>query len=351
MTSHIEIAGRSIGPGQKSFVIAEVAQAHDGSLGYAHSFIDAAADAGADAIKFQTHIASAESTKDEKFRVPLSGQDETRYAYWRRMEFTPEQWAGLASHAIEKGLIFLSSAFSVEAVELLTKINMPAWKLGSGEFKSHDLLESMMRSKKPVLFSTGMSRYEEVSNVVNVFQDKSVPYSLFQCTSHYPTALEDVGLNVLEQYRQRYNCPVGLSDHTGSVFPSLAAMAQKADMIEVHVTFDRAMYGPDVPASLTFSELSHVCAARDAFDIMARHAVDKDVMATKMKDMRDFFTKSIALKGDLKKGTVLQEDMLLPKKPGTGIPYTEKSKVIGATLKVDVASDRLLRWEDIENAA
>ena len=153
----IVISGREIGLGRPAFIIAEVAQAHDGSLGAAHAFIDVAADAGVDAIKFQTHIAAAESTLDEPFRVRFSAQDQTRYAYWRRMEFAPEQWQGLADHARDRDLVFLSSAFSLEAVRMLAGIGMPAWKVGSGEIASSSLLEAMCETGAPILLSTGMS--------------------------------------------------------------------------------------------------------------------------------------------------------------------------------------------------
>ena len=142
--SLIEIAGRQVGGGEPALLIAEIAQAHDGSLGLAHAFIDAAATAGADAVKFQTHIAAAESTLDEPFRVRFSKQDATRYEYWQRMQFTPEQWAGLADHARERKLIFLSSAFSVDAVELLQRLKVPAWKIASGELASRTMLAAMV---------------------------------------------------------------------------------------------------------------------------------------------------------------------------------------------------------------
>src|SRR5439155_19051862 len=121
-----EIAGRPVG-GPRSFVVAEVAQGHDGSVGLAHAHIDAAADAGADAVKFQTHIAEAESTREERFRVPFSQQDATRFDYWRRMEFSEDEWRGLAAHAEERDLVFFSSPFSLEAVELLERVGVPAW--------------------------------------------------------------------------------------------------------------------------------------------------------------------------------------------------------------------------------
>ena len=350
MNSTIKIGPRKIGNGAKCFVIAEVAQAHEGSLGQAHAFIDAAAAAGADAIKFQTHIAAAESTRDETFRVPMSGQDKTRYDYWKRMEFTPNQWTALARHAGESGLVFLSSAFSIAAVELLKKIGMPAWKIGSGEFRSAELMEAMIKTKKPLLLSTGMSRYNEVNDAVKTFEKRKIPFALFQCTSHYPTELENIGLNILHEYRAHYKCPVGLSDHSGTVFPAMAAIAQGADMVELHVTFDRLCYGPDVPASVTFEEFSLVSAMRDACHTMMQSPVDKDKIAGKMEKMRGLFTKSIALAAPQKKGTVINARMLAPKKPGTGIPFSQKDKVIGMRLKRDVPSDRLLQWEDVERA-
>lgn len=343
----ITIKDKKIGEGEASFIIAEIAQAHDGSLGFAYSFIDAVAECGADAVKFQTHIAGSESTEDEKFRIPMSGQDRTRYEYWKRMEFTKDQWLGLSNHARKRGLIFLSSAFSIDAVALLDEIGMPAWKVGSGEFKSVELLQSMMATGKPILYSTGMSQYDEVDSVVKEFESLSYPHCIFQCTSMYPTPLESVGLNVIDQYKQRYACPIGLSDHSGSIFPALAAVSRNVDLLELHVTYDKRMYGPDTVASVTFEELSMICQARDAIHIMNTNPVDKDNMAQSLKDMRGMFTKSIAFESFQKAGTVITDEMLTPKKPGTGIPYADRYSVIGRTLKVDATHERLLQWKDI----
>ncbi len=343
----ITLAGHEIGRDRPAFVIAEVSQSHDGSLGLAHAFIDAAAEAGADAIKFQTHIAAAESTLDEPFRVRFSEQDETRYDYWKRMEFTPEQWTGLADHATARELVFLSSAFSVAAVELLEKIGVPAWKVGSGEYKSTDLLSAMTATKKPVLLSTGMSDWDEISASVGTVRDLGAPLALFQCTSSYPTALAEVGLNVIEEMRTRYGCPVGLSDHSGSPHPSLAAIARGADMIEIHFALDMKMFGPDVPVSLNPAGLALLCEARDAVAEMDGNPVDKNNAAKALTEMRDLFTKSIAPVRPLSAGTVLTADMLTAKKPGTGIPADQLADLVGRELAVDVSADRLLKLEDL----
>ena len=168
----MKIENFDIDGNNETFIIAEIAQAHDGSLGLAHSFIDAVAETGAHAIKFQTHIANAESTLDEKFRIPMSSQYQNRWEYWKRMEFTHMQWVELARHAKEKNLIFLSSPFSLEAVNLLAKIGMPAWKIGSGEVFNLSLIDLIIELGGPILLSSGMSSWKDIENVVNQSKEK-----------------------------------------------------------------------------------------------------------------------------------------------------------------------------------
>jgi len=348
MNDVIDIEGRKIGPGERCFLIAEVAQAHDGSLGAAHAYIDAAADAGVDAIKFQTHIADAESTLDEPFRIKFSRQDATRYAYWRRMEFAPEQWEGLFAHAKERGLVFLSSPFSIAAVDLLKRIGMAAWKVGSGELATEGLLEAICAAGGPVLLSTGMSGYADIRQAVEFVEKRNVGLALFQCTSRYPVKLADVGLNVIEELRSRFGCPTGLSDHSGTIYPALAAMARGANLIEAHIVFDRRMFGPDTAASLTVDEFRGLAEARDAFAEMFASPVDKDRMAVEMTAMRSMFGKSVALTADMPAGTVLMPGMLTSKKPGTGIAASDMAALVGRRLNRDVEANRLLSWDDID---
>ncbi|MCI0401645.1 MAG: N-acetylneuraminate synthase family protein [Gammaproteobacteria bacterium] len=347
MSDRFLIGHKAIGPGEPTFLIAEIGLAHDGSLGLAHAFIDAAAEARADAVKFQTHIAEAESTLDEPFRVRFGQEDATRFDYWKRMEFSPAAWRGLADHAADKGLVFLSSAFSVAAVELLKEIGVPAWKVGSGEFQSWDMLAAMASIGNPMLLSTGMSTQDEIARTVSFIGNMKVPVALFQCTSRYPTPLEQVGLNVMDDLRKRFHCPVGLSDHSGTLWPALAAMARGANLIEVHLTFDRRMFGADVPASLTTAELKFLVEAKEAFSTMNRNPVDKDRMAGTLTDMRALFTKSVAPARVLPAGTKLTAEMLTFKKPGTGISAAEIDRIIGRRLKRDVTPNRLLVWEDL----
>src|SRR5262249_62163091 len=165
----------------RCLIIGEVAQTHDGSLGAAHAYIDAVAHAGADAVKFQTHIASAESTPGEPWRVKFSRQDASRYDYWKRMEFTEEHWLGLSEHANEQGLFFLSSAFSAEAVELLERVGVPAWKVGSGEVSNLPLLAKMAQTGKPVILSSGLSDWDELDSAGNCVRENRAPCARRQC--------------------------------------------------------------------------------------------------------------------------------------------------------------------------
>ncbi len=341
------IAGRQVGGGARAFLIAEVAQAHDGSLGLAHAFIEAAAEAGADAIKFQTHIASAESTVDEPWRVKFSYQDDTRYAYWQRVAFTEAQWTGLAEHAHARDLVFLSSAFSSTAIDLLARLDMPAWKIASGEIASRGHLEQMAATGKPFLVSTGMSPWTEITATVELLRRWEAAFAVMQCSSRYPTPLEQVGLNVLEAFRSRFACPVGLSDHSGTPFPALAAIGRGADVVELHVTFDRRMFGPDTPASVTFAEFASIRAFREAVATMDANPVDKDANAEDLAGMRGLFMRSVALTQALPAGTELTAELVTSKKPGTGIPAERLVEVIGRRLARPVAGDRLLTWEDL----
>lgn len=351
MNQTFSIAGRPVGPGAPCFIIAEVAQAHDGSLGMAHAFIDAIADAGADAVKFQTHIAAEESSPLEPWRVKFSQQDETRFDYWRRMEFTPAQWAGLAAHARERGLIFLSSPFSEAAVDLLEKLDMPAWKIASGETNNPVLLERMAQTGKPMLLSTGMSAMDEIDRVVDWIKAQGLPLAIFQCTSRYPSPPETIGLNMLEVFRQRYGVPVGLSDHSAQIYAGLAAATLGANLLEVHVTLSREAFGPDVVASLTTQELRQLVAGVRFIEQTLAHPVDKDANAAEMDKMRRTFGKALVARRDLPAGHVLAKDDLTARKPASaGILAAERDTVLGRALRRDLSAGSFITEDDLESA-
>jgi N-acetylneuraminate synthase len=335
-------------PKPRCSIIAEVGQAHDGSLGMAHAFIDAAAAAGADGVKYQTHLAEAESTPEEPWRVPFSRQDSSRYEYWKRMEFTPQQWHGLRQHAQERGLQFLSSAFSIEAVDLLRVVGVDAWKVASGEVGNPTLLDAMLQDSLPIYLSSGMSSLTELDAAVVRIKRAGAPVVVLQCTSSYPSTAKTAGLNLIPFFAERYRVPVGLSDHSGTIYPGLAAAVYGITVLEVHLTLSRDMFGPDVAASVTPAELRQLVEGVRFIESMSEHPVDKDAMAEAMAPVRTAFTKSIVARTDLAIGTVLSEQLLALKKPGTGLPATVLPRLVGRRLLRDVNANDQIRLEDVE---
>jgi len=332
----------------RCLIVAEVAQNHDGSLGMAHAHIDAIARAGADAVKFQTHIAAAESTPAEPWRIKFSKQDETRYDYWKRMEFSESQWRGLAEHAAERGLLFLSSPFSTEAVELLERLNVPAWKIGAGELTNLPMIRRMAKTGKPVLLSSGMASWEDLDRAVNVVRAEGAPVAVLQCTTMYPCPPQKVGLNVLAQIRERYGCPAGLSDHSGAVYAGLAAVTLGARILEVHVCLSRECFGPDVPASLTTGELAQLVQGVRFIESALESPVDKEALAGDFSETRRIFGKSVVAARDLPAGRTLTEEDLALRKPGHGIPPARMADLIHRKLTQAVSHNHVILEQDLE---
>ncbi len=341
-------AGRRSGAdGGRCLLIAEVAQSHDGSLGLAHAYVDAAAGAGADAVKFQTHIAEAESSPAEPWRVRFSPQDDTRLAYWHRTSFSESQWSGLRAHAEELGLLFLSSPFSPEAVSMLGRVGVAAWKIPSGEIATPGLLEQVAATGLPVLLSTGMSPLAEVDRAVERLRLAGADFAVMQCTSAYPCPPERVGLNMLADFRERYGCPVGLSDHSGTIYPALAAATLGAEVLEVHITLSRQMYGPDVVASITTSEFRQLADGVRFIERMTLNPVAKDAMAGKLAPLRAMFTKSVVAARELVVGQVIGSDDLAIRKPGTGIAASRRLELVGRRVKRPLAPWEPLMEDDL----
>ena len=197
MCSSFFINKKLIKNNHETYIIAEIAQAHEGSLGIALSLIDKAAESGADAVKFQCHIAREESTLDEKFRVKHSVQDESRYEYWERMEFNLNEWIELIERAKSKKLDFICSVFSIKAINLLRPLGVDAWKIGSGEFWSNDLIEELVKTNLPILISTGMSSWVEIDEMHKRLNERNVDFML--CIAVNINTIKDVGLNIIKE--------------------------------------------------------------------------------------------------------------------------------------------------------
>jgi N,N'-diacetyllegionaminate synthase len=344
---NFKIADCGVGEGYPCFVIAEIALAHDGSLGTAHAYIDAVARCRVDAVKFQTHIAEAESTLAEPFRIPFSVQDPDRYTYWKRTAFKASEWRGLAEHAQDRGLIFLSSPFSPEAIDLLEPL-VPAWKIAAGEATTVPLIERLAKTRKPMLFSSGLTSWAELDSALLVPSSQGIPAAVFQCTTAYPCPAERIGLNVIAELRLRYGCPVGLSDHSGTIFSALAAVALGAHLIEVHAILSRDCFGPDVTASVTVAELEQLVKGVRFIEAARRNPIDKNTEADRLAGLHSIFGKSAVCARPLPANHLIAEGDLAFKKAGCGMALDRWRDLIGRRLKRDMWQDDVLTESDVE---
>ncbi len=331
----------------KPYLIAEIAQAHDGSLGTLHAYIDAVAKTGVQAIKFQMHIAEAESSPYEPFRVQFSREDATRYDYWKRMEFSLSQWKDIKKHCDEVHLDFICSPFSNLAVDWLEEVGVHSYKIGSGEVTNFLLLEKIASTGKPIILSSGMSSFSELDQTVAFLQSKNARFSLLQCTTAYPTQPEQYGFNVINELKERYQVAVGFSDHSAKIATGIAAVALGAEILEFHVVFHRGLFGPDAPASLTLEETKELVDAVNAIHLALHHPINKN-NNERFMELKTIFEKSLAINKNLPKGHLLTFDDLESKKPkGYGISATDFKSVLGQKLKRDMFQWDFLNEEDL----
>lgn len=327
-------------------IIAELGMTHDGSFGQAKAMIKAAAACGVDAVKMQTHISEAETLKDAP--MPPYFHDEPRFEYFQRTAFSKEQWRELRDYAHECGVLFISSPFSIEAIDLLSEIEIDAFKVPSGEVTNIPYLEHLALSKEPIIISSGMNSEDEIAECIDIFLASHSNIALMQCTSEYPCRPENVGLNVIEEYRKKYpEIAIGFSDHTAGIWASIAAYAKGARIIEKHFTLSKLMYGPDAKMSMDPNEMKMLCDSIEALDIAINNPVDKSDVSSYL-EMRRIFQKSIVASRSIKKGTILTSEMLAYKKPGIGLETKYYKELIGLTVNKDLDKDQFIFREDVE---
>jgi N,N'-diacetyllegionaminate synthase len=332
-----------------TYIIAEIAQAHDGSIGIVHSLIDAISRTGVNAVKFQMHFADAESSQYETFRVNFSYEDVTRYDYWKRTEFTFSQWAEIKNHCESVGCDFLCTPFSIYAIELLEKLHVDRYKIGSADIDNLLLIDKIISTKKPVIFSTGLSELEKIDNLVNRLKENNLKYQIMQCTSRYPNPPEFWCLEMIKVLKDRYNAPVGYSDHSGTIYSGISAVAFGAELLEVHTTFDKNMFGPDSSSSLDINDLTNLVNGIRLLDIACKSEFNsKKTITTDDKILLETFSRSLSIRRDMHKGEVLKFDDLETKKPGKkGIDVKDYPLVIGKVLNKNLKKNSFLKIDDL----
>jgi N-acetylneuraminate synthase len=340
-SSSITIGARAIGAGHPCFVIAEAGINHNGDVNIAAQLVEAAAAAGADAIKFQTHFPEHEMLRGGATAAYVG---ESLFDLLTRTALSKEAHVQMRDLAARKGVVFMSTPFSREAADFLETIGVPAYKTGSGELTNVPLQRHIARKGKPMIVSTGMSTPEEIDTTVRALREEHASFALMHCTSTYPTPFEHVQLGCIAALQAKYDVPVGFSDHTLGTAVSLAAVAGGANLFEKHFTASRSLPGPDQQGSMEPKELEALVK-----DI---RAIEQSLGATKKiqpgeQDVRDMALHSVVTIRDIAAGATIGKDDVWVKRPGTGIPARQLGDVIGKVASRSIARDQLVRWEDL----
>ena len=332
-------------------IIAEIGQAHEGSEGLVHSMIDALCEVECDAIKFQIHLADLESSLEDQFRINFSYEDESRYDYWKRIEFTELQWTRIINHCKSKNIIVGASVFSIEALEIAIKNKVDFLKIGSGDLLFDDLINSVSYQELPVIISSGMANWNELYDISSKFisHKKKDIFSILHCTTQYPTEPEKIGFNNVKQIEEKLNVISGLSDHSGNYLTAFYALARGCPILEVHVNFDRKMFGPDSTSSLTINELREVIKAKNYFKKL-NLITDKNKEEAFFAPTKKKFARSIGIKKNIKKGQIITKEDIIFRKPGGYLTKDDLKIVIGMKAKHDLNALNIIKWEDIEEA-
>lgn len=344
-----DIRNKRIGEGYPCFVIAEAGVNHNGSLELAKKLVDAAAEAGADAVKFQTfkaeRLISAIAPKAE-YQKETTGTAERQLEMVRRLEMSAEMTRAVASYAASRGILFLSTGFDEESADLLNEIGVPAFKIGSGDLTNVPLLAFIAGKKRPVILSTGMSFLEEVQTAVQTLQEAGCrDLALLQCVSSYPANPQDANLNVLKTLRDTFDVPIGFSDHSLCNEIAIAAVALGANIIEKHITIDPSLPGPDQRVSLTSEKFRSLVQSIRTVEAARGDGIKKPQRGE--ENVREVARRSIVAACAIPSGAILTREMLSFKRPGTGISPAQWKNVIGKRAICEIPADTLINLKDL----
>ena len=350
MVSAISIAGRLVGPGHPCFVIAEAGVNHNGEIEQACQLINAAVKAGADAIKFQTFTAESLATPNAPkafYQQQTTGESESQFEMLRRLELSPRVHRELIDYCHDQKILFMSTPFDQGSADMLERLGVPAFKVSSGEITNVPLLAHLARKRKPMIISTGMSWLGEVDLAVRtVYDSGNREVALLHCVSNYPASLADVNLRAMQTMAAAFKVPVGFSDHTLGIEAALVAVALGACIIEKHITLDRRLPGPDHGFSLQPDELTTLISSIRKVELALGSGYKKP--AASEGEVASVARKSIVAAKDISEGSRLSSEMLALKRPGTGLPPTMCSTLVGRTAKHDIPAGAMLTFDMIE---
>jgi len=346
MNPFIEIAGRKIGYDYDPLIIAELGINHGGSLNVAFKMVDAAADAGVEIIKHQTHIVEDEMSKEAKKVIP-GNADISIYEIMKQCSLSEEDEIKLQNYVISKGIIFISSPFSRAAADRLNRMNVPAYKIGSGECNNYPLIKHISSFGKPVILSTGMNSINSISISVDILRKAKIPFALLHCTNVYPTPPHLVRLDAMTELQKAFpDAVIGLSDHTVTNYPSLGAVALGASILERHFTDHMNRKGPDIICSMDKATTEELIKASKI--IKQARGGQKGILKEEQVTI-DFAYASVVSIKDIKKGENFSIDNIWVKRPGTGeIKAVDFEKIIGKKANNDIKNNSQIKLTDIK---
>lgn len=332
----IEIDGERIGPGESPYIIAEVGINAQNDLRLAKRFIEVAAGAGADAVKFQTHLPDHEMQETEMRQIGAGEvYDTIKECVWSESDHRE-----LQSHAAQFGTTFLSTPFSTEAVELLDRIDVPAIKIGSGELTNHHLISHAAKVSVPLLISTGMHTSRDIDRVAASLREEGVDFSFLYCVSSYPTTPTDYDFQSLDNLKSYTDDVVGFSDHSTGVEAAKIAIGRGANFVEKHFTIDRRLPGPDQAVSIEPEELENLASFADLY-----HETNtvKNELKNEELEIKKWARHSIVTTQKIEKNEQIRETMITTKRPSTGISAENYYDVLGQYAQVDIDKNTVLR--------
>lgn len=328
----------------KTFIIAEAGDNHNGSRKLAFRLIDKAVEAGADCVKFQTFITEeiiSKRAEKAEYQKAATGSDESQYQMVKKLELSFEQFRELQKYAEKRGITFLSTPFDIPSVEFLDSINIPCFKIPSGEITNLPYLIKIAETGRDVIMSTGMAELNEIESAINILREHgSGDISLLHCNTEYPTPYEDVNLRAMLTLKEKFGVRVGYSDHTQGIEVPIAAVALGAEIIEKHFTLDHNMDGPDHKASLEPDELKQMVDGIRKTEKALGNGI-KTASPSEKKNIQ-IARKSIVARRNIEKGEILTEENLAVKRPGNGISPMRWYEVIGTKAIRDFSEDEMI---------
>jgi N,N'-diacetyllegionaminate synthase len=343
MTPTFRIADRQVGRGCPVYIVAEACDNHMGNLDVALEMARQSKLAGADAVKFQHHLPDEEMLPD----TPMSDNfDEPLYDFLRKHALTLDQHRKISKFCSQIGIAYLCTPFSWAAAQELMQLDVPAFKIGSGEMTDVPSLVRMAGLGRPMIVSTGMATFPEIERTYQALIKRGVPLALLNCVSEYPPRYEDVNLGVIQQMIQRFpQAVIGHSDHTPDLFTCYSAVTLGACIIEKHVILDKRTSGPDQSVSIDFHDLATLV---DGIHKVAAALGNEKKVHHREEQIRTWAFRSIVSTRSIDRGEMITEEMIWSKRPGTGIPSHRMDEVIGRRAVRGIPENSLLSWDDLE---